>query len=85
MHGRHPAGKCHGAQGRSASRTQDNLLTGVLTDILIKGASHTLLFRPAETATVVELEVPDYALKKLQLQAGDCISIFFKGESLFLL
>jgi len=67
------------------SRVQDNLLTGILTDILIKGASHTLLFRPAETATVVELEVPDYALKKLQLQAGDCISIFFKGESLFLL
>ncbi len=67
------------------SRAQDNLLTGVLTDILIKGASHTLLFRPAETAVVVELEVPDYALKKLQLQEGDCISIFFKGESLFLL
>lgn len=65
--------------------TQDNLLTGTLTDILLKGASHTLLFRPAGTATVVELEVPDYALKKLQLSRGDGISIFFKGESLFLL
>lgn len=65
--------------------TQDNLLTGKLTDILLKGASHTLLFRPAGTAAVVELEVPDYALKKLQLTKGDGISIFFKGESLFLL
>lgn len=65
--------------------TQDNLLTGTLTDILLKGASHTLLFRPAGTATVVELEVPDYALRKLQLSKGDGISIFFKGESLFLL
>jgi ABC-type Fe3+/spermidine/putrescine transport system ATPase subunit len=67
------------------SYVQDNLLTGILTEILLKGASHTLLFRPAGTATVVELEVPDYALKKLQLRAGDGISIFFKGESLFLL
>lgn len=67
------------------SYVQDNLLTGVLTEILLKGASHTLLFRPAGTATVVELEVPDYALKKLQLTRGDGISIFFKGESLFLL
>ena len=67
------------------SYVQDNLLTGTLTRILLKGASHTLLFKPAGTATVVEIEVPDYALKKLQLNAGDGISIFFKGESLFLL
>jgi ABC-type Fe3+/spermidine/putrescine transport system ATPase subunit len=64
---------------------QDNLLTGVLTEILLKGASHTLLFRPAGTTTVVEIEVPDYALKKLQLTKGDGITVFFKGETLFLL
>lgn len=64
---------------------QENLLTGILTEILIKGASHTLLFIPAGAATVIEIEVPDYALKKLQLNVGDSISIFFKGESLFLL
>ena len=67
------------------SYIQENLLTGILTEVLLKGASHTLLFRPAGTATVVEIEVPDYALKKLQLNVGDGISIFFKGESLFLL
>ena len=67
------------------SRAQDNLLTGTLTDILIKGASHTLLFRPDGSSTIVELEVPDYALKKMQLKAGETISIFFKGESLFVL
>ncbi|MBU4581500.1 MAG: ABC transporter ATP-binding protein [Proteobacteria bacterium] len=67
------------------SYKQENLLTGILTEILLKGATHTLLFRPAGTATVVEIEVPDYALKKLQLNVGDGISIFFKGESLFLL
>lgn len=64
---------------------QDNLLTGVLTEILLKGASHTLLFRPAGTSTAVEIEVPDYALKKLQLNKGDGITVFFKGETLFLL
>lgn len=67
------------------SYAQDNLLIGTLTDILLKGASHTLLFRPAGNATIVELEVPDYALKKLQLTKGDGISVFFKGESMFLL
>ncbi|MCG2740859.1 MAG: hypothetical protein L6300_11570, partial [Syntrophaceae bacterium] len=67
------------------SYKQENLLTGILTEILLKGATHTLLFRPVGTATVVEIEVPDYALKKLQLNVGDGISIFFKGESLFLL
>jgi len=64
---------------------QDNLLTGVLTEVLLKGASHTLLFRPAGTTTAVEIEIPDYALKKLQLNRGDGITLFFKGEALFLL
>ncbi len=67
------------------SHVQENLLTGILTEILLKGASHTLLFIPAGSETVVEIEVPDYALKKLQLTIGDNISIFFKGETLFLL
>ncbi|MBW6484828.1 MAG: ABC transporter ATP-binding protein [Syntrophobacterales bacterium] len=67
------------------SHSQENLLAGILTGILLKGASHTLLFLPAGSATVVEIEVPDYVLKKLQLHVGDGISIFFKGETLFLL
>jgi len=67
------------------SHAQENLLAGILTGILLKGATHTLLFRPAGSATVVEIEVPDYVLKKLQLNVGDGISIFFKGETLFLL
>jgi ABC-type Fe3+/spermidine/putrescine transport system ATPase subunit len=67
------------------SSIPENLLTGILTEVLLKGASHTLLFRPAGTSTMVEIEVPDYALKKLELTKGDGISIFFKGESLFLL
>jgi hypothetical protein len=64
---------------------QDNLLTGVLTEILLKGASHTLLFRPAGTTNTVEIEIPDYALKKLQMNKGAGITLFFKGETLFLL
>ena len=67
------------------SYVPENLLTGTLTEILLKGASHTLLFRPAGATTVVELEVPDYALKKLDLIKGNGVSIFFKGECLFLL
>lgn len=63
---------------------QDNLLTGTITEIYEKGASHIVLFLPQGSQRNIEIEMPDYALHKLNLFKGQSSAIFLKRERIFL-
>lgn len=66
-------------------RNQDNSIKGTITHIFTKGASHTIFFTPHNGVSHIEIELPNYALQKLQLSIGDIRIISLRRESVFLL
>ncbi|MCJ7600905.1 MAG: ABC transporter ATP-binding protein [Desulfobulbaceae bacterium] len=63
----------------------DNIIEGTIANIFAKGASHTLFFMLDNGGQRIEVEIPDYALKKLQLLKGERRKISLRGENIFLL
>ena len=64
---------------------QDNSIKGTITHIFTKGALHTIFFSPHNGIGRIEIELPSYALQKLQLSIGDIRIILLRGENIFLL
>jgi ABC-type Fe3+/spermidine/putrescine transport system ATPase subunit len=65
-------------------KSHDNLLHGTVSRLFLRGTSHSVIFTPAGNGPPVEIEVPDFAFRKLAILVEMPISIFFKAESLFL-
>ncbi len=66
------------------SRSRDNILHGTVAQLFMRGASHCVVFTPAGNGPAIEIEVPDYAFRKLGIAEEVPISIFLKAESLFI-
>lgn len=66
-------------------KIHDNLIHGSVSKIFMRGTCHTVLFTPVGNGPPVEIDVPDYAFRKLAIQVETPVSIFFKAESLFIL
>jgi ABC-type Fe3+/spermidine/putrescine transport system ATPase subunit len=65
-------------------KSHDNILHGSVSRIYMRGTSHTVLFTPTGNGPTLEIDVPDYAFRKLAILEEAPLSIFFKAESLFL-
>ncbi|MFQ5559434.1 MAG: ABC transporter ATP-binding protein [Nitrospinota bacterium] len=64
---------------------QDNILAGKIISLFEKGKSHALIFLPEKSGLTIEIEVPDFAMKKMGLCEGKEAAVSLKSESLFLL
>lgn len=64
---------------------QSHLIDGNVSAIFKKGASHTVLFLPADSSKNIEIELPDHVLKKLNLVKGQTVTVFLKRECIFLM
>ena len=67
------------------SRNRDNILQGTVSRLFMRGASHSIIFTPDGNGPQVEIDVPDYAFRKLCVVEEMPITIFLKAECLFLL
>ena len=67
------------------SRNRDNILQGTVSRLFMRGASHSIIFIPDGNGPQVEIDVPDYAFRKLCIVEEMPITIFLKAECLFLL
>lgn len=64
---------------------QDNTIDGTIINIFAKGSSHTIFFAPEGLKQNIEIEIPNYALTKLQISKGEQRTISLRGENIFLL
>lgn len=64
---------------------QDNLITGVITDIHFAGPSSVVRFQLHNTMATIEIVMPEFAVTKLQLTHGAPATISLKSERLFVL
>jgi ABC-type Fe3+/spermidine/putrescine transport system ATPase subunit len=62
---------------------RDNLLEGVISEIFPKGPSATVLFATKGSIRVIEIDVPDYAMKKLGVTKGARAIAVLRGEKIF--
>lgn len=62
---------------------QDNTLRGRIADVFGKGGSHAVLFRPDGAHRTIEIEVPDYAFRKLDIRKGQNATVALRRERLF--
>lgn len=65
-------------------KRHDNCITGTVSRVFIRGTSHTVIVTPTGNGPQIEIDVPDYAFRKLAILEEAPISIFFKTESLFI-
>ncbi len=65
------------------SREKENILHGKISDIFEKGASHMILFKPDSAIRTIEIEIPNYAFRKLGIEKRQKAVISLKAESLF--
>lgn len=63
----------------------DNFLDGTVEGVLMKGASHTVLFRPAGSHRVIDVEVADCSFRKFNPVPGMKITILLRAEHFFML
>lgn len=66
-------------------RGKENLLEGEITNIFAKGSTYLIIFKPKGAQRIVEIEVPNYAYRKLGLAEGQRVVVSLKAETLFLL
>ena len=66
-------------------KNQENVLKGSIQNIFTKHNTHIILFLPQNSNKTIEIEVPNYAYAKLNLEIGKDVSITLKKESCFLL
>lgn len=64
---------------------QENLLKGEITGIYEKGSGYIVLFSPSIAKKTIEIDVPDYAFRKLKVRKGSSVSITLKYENIFLI
>ena len=64
---------------------QGNCIKGTITHIFSKGAMHTIFFSSHNGVGRIEIELPNYALHKLQLSVGDIQVVLLPGENIFFL
>lgn len=69
----------------AAVESGDNFLEGTVTDVFMKGASHTVLFKPTESERLFEIEVADCSFKRFHPVAGLKMTFLLRTENLFLL
>ncbi len=62
---------------------QDNTITGTIAEIFRKGATTAVYFVPNGTQKNIEIELPDYAMQKLNLAQGQISTVFLKSERIF--
>lgn len=65
-------------------RRHDNCIQGTVSRVFMRGNSHTVIVTPIGNGPTIEIDVPDYAFRKLAIIEEAPISIFFKAESLFI-
>ncbi len=66
-------------------KVQENIISGKITDVYEKGATHTLYFKPEKHESLIEIEIPNYAYRKLNIFNGKIISVSLKKESIFII
>jgi ABC-type Fe3+/spermidine/putrescine transport system ATPase subunit len=62
---------------------QDNILHGTITSVFKKGGLHTIVCKPEGASKTVEIEVPNYAFRKLGIKESENVKIALIPESLF--
>ncbi|MGC8735658.1 MAG: ABC transporter ATP-binding protein [Dissulfurimicrobium sp.] len=66
-------------------RDNDNLLEGVVYEIFSRGRSNTLLFVPDGSDRVIEIDIPDYAMRKMDITKGVKAVVALRAEKIFTL
>jgi ABC-type Fe3+/spermidine/putrescine transport system ATPase subunit len=66
-------------------KVQENILKGNIIDIYEKGSTHTLYFKEHRNGFLIEIEIPNYAYRKLNIFNGKIVNISLKKESLFVI
>lgn len=66
-------------------KEQDNLIEGQITEIYEKGNGCIIFFAPQDAKRRIEIDVPDYAFKKLALRKGINATITLRHESIWLM
>ncbi len=67
------------------SREKDNILHGRIENVFEKGTYHLIIFRPHNTQSTIEIEIPDYAYKKCGVKKGHDAEVALKKECIFYL
>ncbi|MFN3739882.1 MAG: ABC transporter ATP-binding protein [Thermodesulfovibrionales bacterium] len=62
---------------------QDNLLHGTITAIFKKGSFNTILFKPRGASRTIEIDVPNYAFRKLDIKETQDVKVTLRKENLF--
>lgn len=66
-------------------RNQDNILKGSICEVFPKGPDSAVLFAPDGSGKVIEIDIPDYAMKKLGVTRGAAAVAALKGEKIFII
>jgi ABC-type Fe3+/spermidine/putrescine transport system ATPase subunit len=66
------------------SRERENILHGKIEGIFEKGASYLIIFKPERAERTIEIELPNYAFRKLGIEKGRSVVIALKAENIFL-
>ncbi|MFZ5996793.1 MAG: ABC transporter ATP-binding protein [Nitrospirota bacterium] len=61
----------------------DNILQGKIANVFGKGGSHTVFFSPEGALRTIEIEVPNYAFRKLDIQKTQDATVALRRKSLF--
>ncbi|HHT9120377.1 MAG TPA: ABC transporter ATP-binding protein [Candidatus Hypogeohydataceae bacterium YC41] len=64
---------------------QDNLLKGVILESFEKGATYTIMFMSEKSSNLLEIEIPNYAFRKLNISAGKEVTTSIRRENIFLI
>lgn len=64
---------------------QRNVFSGEITDIIERGAEHTLFFKQGRDDYDFEISLSNLAYRSLQLKEGNKVSVAFKWESIWLI
>jgi len=63
----------------------DNLLSGLITAIYPKGSSLLAIFVPYNSGSNIEIDMPEYAVTKLNLKVSMPVTVSLRSERLFVL
>ncbi|BCB95339.1 ABC transporter ATP-binding protein [Dissulfurispira thermophila] len=64
---------------------KDNLLQGTVTEIYPMGSNSMVIFKPQNSQRLIEIVMPDFAFKKLDLKPSMSVTVSLRGERLFVL
>ena len=64
---------------------QDNILKGDIREVFPRGPASAVLFAPDGSNKLIEIDIPDYAMKKLGVARGAAAVVSLKGEKIFII